>query len=213
MDSMKKMTIEEFTSELASNSPAPGGGSVAALSSSIGASLASMVFSLTVGKKLYNEYDDEKKKLIDEGLASAQKLKDVFLNLMDEDTTAFNGLMAAFKLPKETDEEKKIRSHKIQEGYKGATEIPLKTARESVKIFDLLEVAAEIGNPNAVSDAGVGAMSALTGLEGAVMNVKINLSSIKDAEFVERVSKECEELVEAGKAKKEKIIAIVNSKL
>lgn len=213
MDSMKKMTLEEFTSELASNSPAPGGGSVAALSSSIGASLASMVFSLTVGKKLYNEYDDEKKKLIDEGLASAQKLKDVFLNLMDEDTTAFNGLMAAFKLPKETDEEKKIRSQKIQEGYKGATEIPLKTARESVKIFDLLEVAAEIGNPNAVSDAGVGAMSALTGLEGAVMNVKINLSSIKDAEFVERVSKECEELVEAGKSKKEKIIAIVNSKL
>lgn len=213
MDSMKKMTLEEFTNELASNSPAPGGGSVAALSSSIGASLASMVFSLTVGKKLYNEYDDEKKKLIDDGLVSAGKLKEVFLNLMDEDTTAFNGLMAAFKLPKDTDEEKQIRSQKIQEGYKEATEIPLKTARESAKIFDLLEIAANIGNPNAVSDAGVGTMIALTGLEGAVMNVRINLSSIKDMEFVERVSKECDELVGAARAKKEKIIGIVNSKL
>lgn len=213
MESMMKMTIEEFTNELASNSPAPGGGSVAALSSSLGASLASMVFSLTVGKKIYNEYDDEKKKLIDDSLAEAKILKDRFLNLIDEDTKEFNKLMAAFKLPKATDEEKAIRSQKIQEGYKGATEVPLTTARETMKIFDLLKVASEFGNPNAVSDAGVGAMIAMTGLEGAVMNVKINLSSIKDKNFVNRVSDECEMLVKKANEKKEVILKEVNSKL
>lgn len=213
MESMMEMTVEEFVNELASNSPAPGGGSVAALSSSLGAALASMVFSLTVGKKIYNEYDDSKKKLIDDSLAEAGSLKERFLNLIDEDTKAFNKLMAAFKLPKNTDEEKAVRSQKIQEGYKGATEIPLKTARETMKIFDILKVASEFGNPNAVSDAGVGAMIAMTGLEGAVMNVRINLSSIKDEDFVKRVSDECEKLVKDAYKKKEIIIKEVNSKL
>lgn len=208
-----KMTVEEFINELASNSPAPGGGSVAALSSSLGASLASMVFSLTVGKKIYNEYDDEEKKLIDDSLAEAKGLKDRFLNLIDEDTKEFNKLMAAFKLPKNTDEEKAIRSQRIQEGYKGATEVPLTTARETMRIFELLKVAAIFGNPNAVSDAGVGAMIAMTGLEGAVMNVKINLSSIKDKDFVKRVSDECEALIKEADEKKEAILKEVNSKL
>jgi formiminotetrahydrofolate cyclodeaminase len=213
MSDMKQMTLEVFTSELASNSPAPGGGSVAALSLSIGASLASMVFSLTTGKKIYMAYDDETKKKIDNGIVEAVALKDEFLNLIDEDTCAFNELMAAFKLPKETDEEKAVRSAKIQEGYKKATDVPLKVARRSEAVFAVLEIAAEYGNPQAISDAGVGALTALTGLESALLNVRINTPSIKDTEYVNVVSSECSKLLEMGKTKKEQIMEKVNSKM
>jgi formiminotetrahydrofolate cyclodeaminase len=207
------LTLDSFAQELASNSPAPGGGSVAALSSSLAASLASMVFSLTVGKKAYLAYDEEIKNKIDKNIIVAGVLKDEFLLLMDEDTAAFNEVMAAFKLPKETDEEKAVRSEQIQEGYKKATLVPLKVAEKTMDIFELLEFAVEYGNANALSDAGVGALIALTGLEGAILNVKINIPSIKDAEFVNNVSKKCEELLTTSRAKKEAILNIVNSKL
>jgi formiminotetrahydrofolate cyclodeaminase len=172
-----------------------------------------MVFNLTVGKKIYNEYDEAIRNKIDENLKLAGSFKSKFLNLMDEDTEAFIGLMAAFKMPKETDEEKKIRSEKIQEGYVKATEAPLTTAREAVKIFDLLDVAAGYGNTNAVSDAGVGAILALAAVEGALLNVKINLGSIKNTEILQKVSKECDELLVLSKNRKEKIMSVVNSKL
>lgn len=210
---MKKLTLESFANELASNSPAPGGGSVAALSSSLAASLASMVFSLTVGKKAYLAYEEEIRNKIDKNIIVAGILKDEFLLLMDEDTAAFNDVMAAFKLPKETDEEKAVRSERIQEGYKKATLVPLKVAEKTMEIFELLEFAVEYGNANALSDAGVGALIALTGLEGAILNVKINIPSIKDEEFVNNVSKKCEELLTNARAKKEAILNIVNSKL
>lgn len=210
---MKKLTLESFANELASNSPAPGGGSVAALSSSLAASLASMVFSLTVGKKAYLAYEEEIRNKIDKNIIVAGILKDEFLLLMDEDTAAFNDVMAAFKLPKETDEEKAVRSERIQEGYKKATLVPLKVAEKTMEIFELLEFAVEYGNENALSDAGVGALIALTGLEGAILNVKINIPSIKDEEFVNNVSKKCEELLTNARAKKEAILNIVNSKL
>jgi formiminotetrahydrofolate cyclodeaminase len=213
MNEMKHMTLEGFTSELASNSPAPGGGSVAALSLSIGVSLASMVFSLTTGKKIYMAYDDETKKKVDDGILEADGLRKEFLNPTDEDTAAFNELMAAFKLPKESDEEKAYRSAKIQEGYKKATDIPLKVAKMSEPVFKLLEVAAEYGNPQAISDAGVGTLSALTGLEGALLNVRINLPGIKDSEYESFVTNEISRLLETGKAMKEKIMEKVNSKI
>lgn len=213
MGDMKNLTLETFANELSSNSPAPGGGSVAALSSTLAASLAGMVFNLTIGKKSYSEYDDERKKLIDNGVAEAVKLRDEFLALMDEDTEAFNEVMAAFKLPKETDEEKAFRSARIQEAYKRATLIPLRVAEKTMSIFSLLENAVQYGNQNAISDAGVGALTALTGLEGAILNVRINLPSIKDNEFVEKTKSRCIELLNSGTAKKENILKTVYSKL
>lgn len=213
MDSFKNMTIDEFTAELASNSPAPGGGTVAALTASLSAGLASMVFNLTAGKKIYNEYDEDIRKKIDDSLKKAGNFKDKFLKFMDDDTEAFNKVMAAFKMPKETEEEKKARSEKIQETYIAAMEAPLATAREAYRLFDLLDIAAKYGNPNAVSDAGVGAILALAAVEGAVLNVKINLGSIKNQEIVEKVSKECEELLESSASRKNDILAVVNGKL
>lgn len=213
MEEMKKLTLENFANELSSNSPAPGGGSTSALSSSLAASLASMVFNLTIGKKAYMAYDDEIKSIINEGIVKANKLKEEFLALMDEDTEAFNEVMTAFKLPKETDEEKELRSIKIQEGYKRATLTPLRVAEKTMEVFSLLEIAVEYGNINAASDAGVGALIALTGLEGAILNVRINIPSIKDSQFVKEVSAICNDLVQRGRVKKEKIIEIVNTKL
>jgi formiminotetrahydrofolate cyclodeaminase len=213
MDEMKKMTIEGFMNELASNSPAPGGGSVSALSSSLAASLASMVLNLTVGKKVYMGYDDDTKKKIDDAIPQVNALKDKFMSFMDEDTKAFNEVMAAFKLPKDTDEEKAKKSRQIQEATIKATEVPLNVARNTMKIFEYLELAATYGNPNALSDAGVGALLALTGLEGAILNVKINLPGIKDEGYVTEVTKEISELTELGRSRKELIVGMVNSKL
>ncbi len=213
MSLMKELTLENFSKYLSSNSPAPGGGSVAALSSTLAASLACMVFNLTVGKKAYMAYDEEIKRSIDVGITEADKMKDEFLALMDEDTEAFNEVMAAFKLPKETEEEKIIRSAKIQEAYKWATLVPLKVAEKTMDIFTLLETAVKYGNANAISDAGVGTLIALTGLESAILNVRINMPSIKDTEFVNKISEKCNELVKNATSKKEYILELVNTKL
>jgi methenyltetrahydrofolate cyclohydrolase len=213
MEKMQGMTLRTFVDDLASNSPAPGGGSAAALSASLGAALSSMVLNLTVGKKFYNEYDEETKGKIGLALEGALALKDEFLTLMDKDVEAFNELMAAFKLPKDSEEEKALRNTKIQEGYVLAMEVPLAMAKKTMGIFDVLEVSAKYGNPNAISDAGVGALLALTGLESAILNVRINLSGIKDKDMVDGISRECRELLDLGKEKKQFIMDIVESKL
>ncbi|MDF2672698.1 MAG: methenyltetrahydrofolate cyclohydrolase [Clostridiales bacterium] len=213
MREMKKLTIENFANELASNSPAPGGGSIAALSSTLAASLASMVFNLTVGKKAYLAYDDDTKMKIDKGITEAGNMKEEFLSLMDEDTEAFDEVMAGFKLPKETEEEKALRSNKIQEAYKKATLVPLKVAEKTLDIFTLLEIAVKYGNANAISDAGVGALIALTGLEAAILNVKINLPSIKDPDFVSKVKEKCDVILKSGTTSKECLLEIVKNKL
>ena len=210
---MKKMTLQEFADVLASDAPAPGGGSVAALCSSLSVSLSSMVYSLTIGKKFYNEYDETIQNKMKEFQTVSNNLKNEFLDLMDVDTVAFNKVMAAFKMPKETDEEKAVRSTKIQESYIEAMEVPLSVAKKTLDIFEYLEFAARYGNPNAASDAGVGALLALTALESAILNVKINLGSIKNAEIVENAAKTCEELTKAGREKKDVIMGIVESKI
>jgi formiminotetrahydrofolate cyclodeaminase len=213
MDSLKSLTIEDFANILASNSPAPGGGSVAALCAGYSSSLSSMVFSLTTGKKFYLEYDEKIRKDIDDGINTANKLKIEFLDMIDEDVTAFNMVMEAFKMPKETLEEKNLRSQRIQESYTLAMEVPLRIARNTINIFDLLDIAVKYGNPNAISDAGVGSCLALTAMESAVLNVSINLNSLKDIELKNNVSKECFQLLNNATLRKNNIIEIVNSKL
>lgn len=210
LDTMK---VRDFIDELSSNSPAPGGGSVAALCGSLASALTSMVFSLTVGKKIYEELGENEKKLVDEGLLKAKKLKDEFLDLMNKDTEAFNLLMSAFRMNKSTDEEKAIRSAKIQEAYKDATLVPLEVARKSYEIYDIIDISVEHGNKNAISDGGVAALIAQAAVEGAIMNVKINLSSIKDEEFVKETRSEIERISAEGHRRKEKIVKIVNENL
>ncbi|GAA0124105.1 cyclodeaminase/cyclohydrolase family protein [Clostridium sp. ATCC 25772] len=210
---LDKKTIREFMSELASNSPAPGGGSVSAVAASLSASLVSMVCNLTIGKKSYEALSEEEKLQVDNSLKVCDVVKDEFLDLMNEDTEVFLELMKAFKMPKESDEEKKARSAKIQLGYKGSLEVPLKTAKKTFSLYDYILAVAKYGNKNAVSDAGVAALMAQSGLESAILNVKINVTSIKDEEYVKNVKAEIEHLVNDGRARRDEILAIVESKL
>lgn len=187
---LKDMTIKEFIYETASDSPAPGGGSIAALSAASAAALIEMVANLTIGKKGYEEVEEEIKEL--KGVAAEYKEK--FINYIDEDSDSFNKIMDAFKMPKNTEEEKKARTKVIQEGFKGAATVPLNVAKDAFELLALAEKVIEKGNQNAVTDGAVAAMSARTAVHSALYNVKINLGSIKDEEFVNTTKKKIEEL-------------------
>ncbi|WP_291633425.1 cyclodeaminase/cyclohydrolase family protein [Clostridium sp.] len=210
---LDQKTVKEFIEELGSNSPAPGGGSVAALGASLGSALGAMVFNLTVGKKVYNEYSANDKMKIDESLVECLKYQDKFLELMNKDTEDFLILMSAFKLPKETGDEKKLRSVKIQEGYQKALEVPMSVAEEAYKIYDYVEVAAKLGNKNAISDAGVSALMLQASIESAILNVKINLSSIKDETYKGDINSRCNELIKQGRLKRDEILSVVNESM
>lgn len=204
-----KMNLDSFIEELASSSPAPGGGSVAAFSGALGAGLVSMVSRLTIGKKGYEEYEDLAKEILEKSeIFSSSLLKSV-----DDDTNAFNGVMAAFKMPKETEEEKSARKEAIQKGFKEAVQSPLHIAEDCLDVLKLAEQFLGKCNENAISDIGVASQQAYAGLEGAVMNVRINLPSIKDEEFVTQISKQIDELLEEGKALKETVYTHVQEKL
>ncbi len=195
---LSEKRIWEFVDELSSDSPAPGGGSVAALVGSLAAGLAGMVANLTVGKKGYKDYFDKMK----EAAIKAQKLKDELVALIDKDTEAFNRLMDTFRMPKKTDEQIKAREDAIQEATKGAIFVPLEVMSRSRDVLDLAKEAAEIGNINAVSDAGCSALCAKAGIESAYLNVLINLKGLKDEKFKEDIKKKSEEI----RAEKEKLV-------
>ena len=201
--------VHGFLSELASSSPAPGGGSVAALTGACGAGLVSMVCNLTIGKEKYSDVEDEIKKV----LRSSEKLRNELIKLIDDDTNAFNDVMKAFKMPKETAEEKKTRSDAIQIGYQKAAQVPLNTAQTCEKILDFALVVAEKGNQNSITDAGVAAIMAQAGVESALYNVEINLGSIKDESFVSEVSSEIISLKKDSKEKTGKVCTIVQEAL
>jgi len=210
---LEKKTVKEFIEELASSSPAPGGGSVSAISASLASALTSMVCNLTVGKKSYNELEEDKKASIDETLKACEELKFKFLDLMNEDTKVFLELMETFKMPKETEEEKKVRSEKIQLGYKKSLEVPLSTAKAAFELYKYILIAAQYGNKNAVSDAGVAALMTQSAIEAAILNVKINMSSIKDEEYKNGIGKDIENISSEGTRLREEILKIVNSKI
>jgi len=203
------MKVNNFLSELASNSPAPGGGSVAALAGSLGAALSSMVCNLTIGKEKYADVQSE----IKDTLKKSEQLRKELIKLIDEDTEAFNDVMKAFKMPKETEEQKNKRSKAIQEGYKTAAKIPLKTARTCEKILDVALIAAEKGNQNSITDSAVSALMANAGVQSAILNVEINLGSIKHEDFVNKISKELETIKKNSNKKAKEIVEIVYKKL
>jgi formiminotetrahydrofolate cyclodeaminase len=175
-----KKDITSFVDATASNEPVPGGGSVAALSGALAAALAEMVGQLTIGKKKYVEVEDEMKAMVESLNQKRMKL----VELIDKDASSYDDVMKAFKLPKETEEDKALRSHAIQEGTKYAASVPLETAVIAFSIMDDIKTAVTKGNTNTISDGGVAAMMARTAVLSALMNVKINLNSIKDSEFV-----------------------------
>lgn len=187
---LKKLTVEGFINETASSSPAPGGGSIAALNAAASAALIAMVAQLTLGKEKYAASQEEMKEVAEK----AGALKDQFLAFIDEDSNAFNKIMAAFKLPKDTDEAKKARSAAIQDATKGAALVPFKVGQKANELFALAEAVILRGNPNAVTDGAVAAMNARAAVRGAFLNVKINLGSIKDALFVEDLKKRMAEI-------------------
>ena len=206
---LASMTVKGFLEELASNSPAPGGGSVAALSGSMGASLLEMVCNLTVGKKNYEDAWEEMKRSAKDISIHRTRL----LELVDEDTNAFNDVMKAFRLLKETDEEKAARSAEIQKGYKKAIDTPMETALKCIEVLELALPVAGKGNKNSITDVGVGADMAAAGLEGAVMNVRINLGSIKDKDYVEEKENAVREMISRKDDLLSRIHKEVNSKL
>jgi len=201
--------VSNFLNELASNSPTPGGGSVAALAGVLGAALISMVGNLTVGKKKYEDVEEDIKKII----SSSEKLRYELRQLIEEDVKVFNNFMSTYKMPKETEDEKKVRAEKIQESLIEAAKVPLKVAYKCLDILSLSKEVAEKGNINVVSDAGVAVLMAEAALESAILNVKINLRMIKDEKARTELSSSMKEILLKEKGQKEKVLEIVEEKI
>ena len=206
-------SLRQYISDVASSEPTPGGGSVAALVGSLGGALTNMVNNLTVGKKAYEELSDEIKTEMAENSKEIERIVEALNGIVDEDTKAFDKVMVAFKLPKETDEEKAARTNAIQEGYKIALEVPLRCAEKCLKVLKLQEVFADYGNVNAITDVGVGTLLAYSGLEGALFNVTINLGSIKNEEYKREIADKADSILNEGKKLKEELLKVVYQRL
>lgn len=200
-----ELTVKGFLDKTAGFDPVPGGGSVSALNGAIASALANMVGNLTIGKKKYAD-KEEQMKLIAEKAAGLMK---EFAHDVDADANAYDLVFDAFKLPKETDEEKAVRSARIQETTIMAAEIPLGVARRAYAMMDMIAEVAMDGNQNAVTDACVAMMCARTAVLGAALNVRINLGSIKDGAYVERLSEEVGRLEKDAMAKELELYAKV----
>ena len=198
---LKDLKIAEFLEILSSAEPVPGGGSAAAFNAALAASLTEMVANLTIGRKEFQSVEEEMKKIGKTAADMRKKLQ----NDIDNDAKAYQEVLAAFKLPKNTDGEKEHRSQVIQEAFKNAARVPMEVAGDALKIMDLAHRVVTRGNKNAVTDGAVAALAARTAALAALYNVKINLGSIKDPAFVEEFTTEVENL-ESRVLQKEKEI-------
>ena len=203
------MSLSAFADETASESPAPGGGSISAYVGSLGISLATMVANLSSHKKGWDDRWEEYSTWAQKG----QVLKEELLKLVDADTAAFNKIMVAFALPKNTDDEKNIRTKAIQDATKFAIDIPFKVMQLSYESLSIIKAMAEIGNPNSISDAGVGVLCARTAVMGAFMNVRINASGYSDKKFVNEIIAKGTEIEQKTIALETQILKIVNDKI
>lgn len=197
--------ITEYLEKAAAGTAVPGGGSVAALNAALAAGLTEMVANLTVGKKAYAAVEEEMKALA----GQASQLRDKLTAAIDEDADAYTEVMAAYKLPKATAEEAAVRKQKIQDAIKHAALVPLEVARDALAVLDLAGRAIRKGNKNAASDGAVAAMNARTAALAAIYNVKINLGSIEDHGFVEKLAQEVEELQQQVVQKENEALAHV----
>lgn len=202
-------TVNDFVAVVESDAPAPGGGSVSALASSLGAALTAMVGGLSVGKKKFEALEESQKQEIIDGTEKAKELRKRLMEIVDEDTNAFNDYMEALKLPKETDEDKEKRKQAMEDAMKGAVRVPLEGAQKSLEVVKLIGSFLKYGNQGAITDAGVASLLATAGVQGTAYNVLINLGSISDEEFNKDMRKQCDELVKEAKelrAEHEKVV-------
>lgn len=210
---LMEMTLRQYNELLGSKEPAPGGGSTAALTGVLAASLTMMVVSLSQGKKSFEALDEGIKKVFMEESKNIEKLREELSALTEEDTKAFNKFMEAIKLPKDTEEEKAIRNKKLQEASIYALQVPLTTGEKCYLILKNQKTIAVYGNKNAVSDVGVGSLLALAGLEGALLNVNINLPSIEDEKIKNEAMQKSRKILEEGRRLHKEIMEIVNSRI
>lgn len=202
-------TIATFLDGLASSAPTPGGGGAAAISGAMGAALVSMVCNLTIGKKKYAEVEADLKDV----LGKSESLRRELTGMIQADVEAFDAVMGAYGLPKESDDDKAKRKDAIQAALKVATDVPLDCCRACRKVIDLAEIAAEKGNLNVVSDAGVAVLSAFAGLRSAALNVYVNAKGVEDRAFADERLKELEGLLGEAAARNERVYEVVKNKV
>jgi glutamate formiminotransferase/formiminotetrahydrofolate cyclodeaminase len=208
-NALVKRTVHDLVDEVSRDSPAPGGGSVAALAGALGAALASMVANLTHGKEGTEDRDEELARIADE----AQRIKDELVTAVDADSEAFGAFMSAMRLPQTTPEEKARRTAKMQEGLKIAIEVPLATATLSRDAMRLAQRVAAIGNANCLSDGAVGVQIAFAGVRGGLWNVLINLKDIRDAAYVADKRAACATLLAEARAIETETGASIDARL
>lgn len=205
--------VNEFIDLVDSKMPTPGGGSSSALMSVLGVSLARMVGHLTVTKKNFLSLNDDIQKEFNSALQSLLELKDKIIPLIDEDSASYNAIIAAYRMPRETDEEKSLRRKQIKEATIGAIEIPFKIAKLSLETFNHLDIILEHGNVSAISDVGVSILALSSGVEGALYNVLINLIGMKDQDVVKHYKDETNRILKEMNSYKEKSLKIIYEKL
>jgi glutamate formiminotransferase/formiminotetrahydrofolate cyclodeaminase len=208
-EALVELKLTDFIDEVSRESPAPGGGSIAAVAGALGASLSSMVSNLTANNRGSERVDD----ILNEASEKLQAIKIALVKAVDDDTNAFNAYMDARRLPDKTDEEKKAKENAMQSGLKQAVHVPLNTAQLSYQAIESAEVVAKNGNPNSITDVGVGVQSAFTGVLGGIYNVLINLKDIKDDKFNDDMRKTCKELKSKAQKMLEEVLNYVESKL
>jgi formiminotetrahydrofolate cyclodeaminase len=201
---MKELKLNEFIEKLASKDAVPGGGSVAALSASLGTSLIEMVANLTIGKKKYLQVNDEMQKIIEQ----TKPARNDFLEDIQKDSQSFQNVLDCFKLPKTTEKEKEYRKERIQKAYKKAIEVPLNIAEKALELFDTAEFVVKNGNKNAESDGLVAAIMLRSSILSALLNVKINLSGIKDEEYREKMEKKVEFIEDTANKREKEILKL-----
>ena len=208
-DKLTEKSVKSFLDELASSAPAPGGGSVAALSGALGAALISMVSNLTIGKEKYAGVQNEIKAL----LKKSENLRKKLADLLEEDVAVYTTLSQTMKLPRDTEEQKATRAKAIEKALKDAIDVPMRVAEACVAVMELCHPAAEKGNTNAISDVGVGVLMAEAGLRSAALNVLINLGWMKDTQYVSVTRKKLDALLKGKPALRDEIYELVASKL
>lgn len=201
---LSELKINSFVSNLASESPAPGGGAVAALSGALSAALCSMMANLSLDKKGCEDIQDEAKNMVSKMVSLSTK----FAVLIDDDAASFDEVIDAFKMPRTSDEEKQIRIDAIQTGFKNAIEVPFVTAKTALSMFDDIKFIVEKGNPNVITDGVAAAMMARVAVQVALLNVKINLQSVKDSDYVINARNMIEEYEKEAIEREKEIIQI-----
>ena len=207
----KDYSIDKFISELSSDMPSPGGGSTAALVAALASSLNSMVYSLTVGKKVFEKLNDEEKDKMMELRGEAKEFTVMSQSFMEKDREDFLKLMDSYKLPKETESDISFRKEKIKENTIKAMETPLSLAKECIKFYDNIEFAIKYGNKNLISDAGVATILLHSAIESSIINVKVNLNFLRDEDICEKIENKCKSIINESYIKKCNLINSVEN--